>query len=167
MFFYFHIFLQKKVIPQYITFNTFENSFFVFVKCKNEYKENKELLKYCFLMQAYRQTMKKKEEKKKKEEGNLQEDIDGQYICDKRQLSEYRHTTDCLFFSIENNVKIVENCRIVDNQFYEEIDLSQFMEKDNNLSVFPKKIKHYTDYMNLLTKIDSEIFFRLYQSHIA
>ena len=115
------------------TFNTSENCYFVFVKSIDEFKENRKLLKYCFLMQEYRQTPQTKEST------NINEE----------RLFKFR--TDCLAFSIEKKITLGYNCRLVDNQSYKELDLGQFMEKVNCL------VKSSLDsYKVLLLKIKGE-----------
>ena len=72
-------------------------------------------------------------------------------INEERLFMQKRHPTDCLAFSIEKNVRLEYNCRLVDNQSYKEIDLSQFMGKDNCLVK-----SSLDDYTFLLSKIKGE-----------
>ena len=106
----------------------------------DEFKNNRELLKYCFLMQEYRSTQKKNRE------------LDLQDISDSPQASvNIKMLGDLkMAFSIENNVSLWETCRLVENPAYLEIRLS------NNFSPNSQNINSFKKYTGLIKKIDGE-----------
>ena len=101
-----------------------ENSFFVFVKCMYEFNDNKELLKYCFLMQDYRNTQKKNRER------------DQQNMSDELQFSINLNVHGDFYspFSIESNVVLKKTCPLVENQECLDIGLSEFA-SSNSLDI--------------------------------
>ena len=110
-----------------------ENSFFVFVKCIDEFKDNKEFIKYCFLMQNYRHM-----HKRDITESNL--DLEQQKTS--KEVSIDLNRQDDLYspFSIESNVVLKKTCRLVENQEYLDIRFSEF-DTPNSLDISSKHIQ--------------------------
>ena len=135
-----------------------ENSYIVFVKCMEEFDNNKELLKYCFLMKEYRHTLTLENKGSDIcEEHNFRQyrqrhrsNVQQQDIIEERQFRQkYRMSTQSLVFSIEKNVE--QNCPLVDNQYYIDINLSQLTK------VSPVSLKSsFDNYEKLLTLIAGE-----------
>ena len=98
-----------------------------------EFKDIKELLKYCFLMQEYRQTQNKKKAVVDQQNMNIEVDL-------------------YLPFSIENNVDLRKTCRLVENQLYIEISTTD----SDTASKKKLVIESLTKYIDLVDKINGE-----------
>ena len=94
--------------------NKFSRTFFVLVNRMEDFKNNREFLKYCFLMQDYRHTQKK---------------------CFPEVF------VDNSVFSIKNNVELMSSCRLIENQSYLDIYSSDFIPTNSQVISSVEKYK--------------------------